>query len=182
MNLNNEIHFIPGLGIDTNLAPTRRIGWETSATYQVINDARLRGGLAYTKATFREGEFAGNEIPLVSPWSGNVNLSWNIIDKLLVFDVTGRFWSARRMDNDQANVQPEIPANGTVDVRLGGAYERFFWSVAVENLFNVDYYDYAIASGGIPAGAFPAVPPTMGAYSAYPQAGRTFMVRAGATF
>jgi iron complex outermembrane recepter protein len=182
MNLNNEIHFIPGLGVDTNLAPTRRIGWETSATYQVTNDVRLRGGLAYTKATFREGEFAGNEIPLVSPWSGNVNLLWNIIDKLLVFDVTGRFWSARRMDNDQANVQPQIPANGTVDVRLGGAYERFFWSVAVENLFNVDYYDYAIASGGIPAGAFPAVPPTIGAYSAYPQAGRTFMVRAGAAF
>jgi len=182
MNLNNEIHYIPALGEDVNLDPTRRVGWETNATYQLTNDVRLRGGLAYTKATFREGEFAGNEVPLVSPWSGNAGVSWNIYEKLLVLDVTGRFWSSRRMDNDQANVQPKIPANGTVDVRIGGAYDRFFWSAAVENLFNVDYYDYAIASGGIPAGAFPAIPPTIGAFTAYPQAGRTFLLRAGATF
>jgi iron complex outermembrane receptor protein len=182
MNLNDEIHYIPALGEDVNLDPTRRIGWETSATYQLTNDVRLRGGLAYTKATFREGEFVGNEIPLVSPWSGNAGVSWNIYQKLLVLDVTGRFWSARRMDNDQANVQPKIPANGTVDVKIGGTYDRFFWSAAVENLFNVNYFDYAIASGGIPASAFPAIPPTIGAYSAYPQAGRTFLLRAGATF
>jgi iron complex outermembrane recepter protein len=182
MNLNDEIHFIPALAEDVNLDPTRRWGWETSASYQVTNNVRARGALAYTNATFREGEFAGNQIPLVSPWSGNVGLTWNIVDKFLVFDVTGRFWSARRMDNDQANAQPLIPANGTVDVKIGGAYDRFFWSLAVENLFNVDYFDYAIASGGLPAGAFPAVPPTIGAYQAYPQAGRTFMLRAGATF
>jgi iron complex outermembrane recepter protein len=183
MNLNDEIHFIPALQQDINLDPTRRVGWETTASYQLTNDVRLRGGLAYTRATFREGEFAGNQIPLVSPWSGNAGVSWNIFDKLLVLDVTGRFWSARRMDNDQANVQPKIPANGTVDVRFGGAYDRFFWSASVENLFNVDYYDYAIASGGFPAGLFgPATPPTIGAYSAYPQAGRTFVLRAGATF
>jgi iron complex outermembrane receptor protein len=183
MNLNDEIHFIPALGQDVNLDPTRRVGWETNVGYQVSNDVRLRGGLAYTQATFREGQYAGNEIPLVSPWSGNVGLSWNIIEKLLVFDVTGRFWSARRMDNDQANVQPEIPGNGTVDVKIGGTYDRFFWSAAVENLFNVDYFDYAIASSGFPAGTFgPATPPTIGAYSAYPQAGRTFLLRAGATF
>jgi iron complex outermembrane receptor protein len=171
MNLNNEIHFIPALGIDTNLDPTRRFGWETSATYQLTNDVRLRGGLAYTNATFREGEFAGDQIPLVSPWSGNVGLTWSIIDKFLALDVTGRFWSSRRMDNDQANVQPKIPANGTVDVKLGGTYDRFFWSATVENLFNVNYYDYAIASSF-----------TSGVFAAYPQAGRTFVLRVGATF
>jgi iron complex outermembrane receptor protein len=75
------------------------------------------------------------------------------------------------MDNDQANVQPKIPANGTVDVKLGGTYDRFFWSATVENLFNVNYYDYAIASSF-----------TSGVFAAYPQAGRTFVLRAGATF
>jgi iron complex outermembrane receptor protein len=183
MNLNDEIHFIPALQQDVNLDPTRRVGWETNASYQVSDQVRLHGGLAYTKATFREGPFAGNEVPLVSPWSGNAGVSWSIYQKLLVLDVTGRFWSSRRMDNDQANQQPLIPANGTVDVRLGGTYDRFFWSASVENLFNVDYYDYAIASSGFPAGPFgPATPPTIGSFSAYPQAGRTFLLRAGATF
>jgi iron complex outermembrane recepter protein len=183
MDLQNEIHFIPALQQDVNLDPTRRTGWETSASYQATDDVRLRGGLAYTRAVFREGPYAGNDIPLVSRWSGNAGLSWAIVEKLLVLDVAARFWSSRRMDNDQAAIQPLIPGNATVDMKLGGEYDRFFWSIAVENIFNVNYFDYAIASGGFPPGPFGgATPPTIGLYTAYPQAGRTFMVRAGATF
>ncbi len=70
MELNNEIHFIPALFVDVNLDPTQRLGWENSATYQLSDDVRLRGGFAYTRATFREGPFAGKEVPLVSPWTG----------------------------------------------------------------------------------------------------------------
>ena len=171
MKLNNEIHFIPALFLDVNLDPTQRLGWENSTTYQLTDDVRLHGGFAYTRATFRDGPFAGNDIPLVSRWSGNAGASWDIWKKLAVLDVTGRFVGERRMDNDQTNTQPLIPANATVDVKLGGQYDRFFWSAAVLNLFNVSYFDYAIAS------AF-----TQGFYSAYPQPGRTFVLRAGATF
>lgn len=171
MELNNEIHFIPALFLNVNLDPTRRLGWENSATYQLTDDVRLHGGFAYIRATFREGPFAGNDIPLVSRWTGNAGASWDIWRKLFVLDVTGRFVGARHMDNDQTNTQPLIPANATVDVKLSGEYERFFWSLTVLNLFNVSYFDYAIAS------AF-----TQGFYSAYPQPGRTFLVRAGATF
>jgi iron complex outermembrane receptor protein len=171
MELNNEIHFIPALNQDINLDPTQRIGWENSATYQLTNDARLRGTLTYTRATFREGSFAGNQIPLVSPWSGSAGATWNIAKDLLVLDVAARFAGERRMDNDQANFQPQIPAIVTVDVKLGGKYDRFFWSVAVENLFNVSYFDYAIASAT-----------TAGFYNAYPQPRRTVMLRAGTIF
>lgn len=183
MRLDNEIHFIPALGVDTNLDPTQRWGWETTALYQFNGDVRLKGGLAYTRATFREGPFAGNDIPLVSRWSGNAGLTWDIVQKLLVLDVTGRFFGERRMDNDQMNIQPLIPANATADVKLGGSYDRFFWSAAVLNVFDLHYYDYAIASGGIAAGPFfGGLPPTIGLFSAFPLAGRTFMLRAGATF
>ena len=171
MNLENEIHFIPALMVDVNLDPTKRTGWENSASYQLTDDVRLRGGVAYTHAVFREGPFAGNDIPLVSRWTGNAGLSWNIVKKLLVLDVSARFWSERRMDNDQSNVQPQIPANATADVKIGGAYERFFWSAAALNVFDVKYFDYAIASAT-----------TLGYYTAYPQPGRTFVLRAGVTF
>jgi iron complex outermembrane receptor protein len=43
--------------------------------------------------------------------------------------------------------------------------------VSVNNLFNALYYDYAIASTFTP-----------GRFSAYPLPGRTYMVKAGATF
>jgi iron complex outermembrane receptor protein len=171
MELNNEIHFIPALFANVNLDPTQRMGWENSATYQLSDDVRVRAGVAYTRATFREGQFAGKEIPLVAPWSGYTGLTWDIVKKLLVLDVTATFWSDRRMDNDQANIQRQIPANATMNVKLGGEWNQFFWSAAVLNLFNTNYYDYAIAS------AF-----TQGFFSAYPQPTRTFVLRAGATF
>jgi iron complex outermembrane receptor protein len=171
MELNNEIHFIPALFANVNLDPTQRIGWENSATYQLSNDVRLRAGVAYINATFREGQFAGKQIPLVAPWSGYSGLTWDIVKKLLVLDVTATFWSDRRMDNDQSNIQPLIPANATMNVKIGGEWNQFFWSAAVLNLFNSNYYDYAIAS------AF-----TQGFFSAYPQPTRTFTLRAGATF
>ena len=50
------------------------------------------------------------------------------------------------MDNDQANTQRRIPANATVDFKLSGEYQHFFWSLSANNLLNALYYDYAIAS------------------------------------
>lgn len=173
MNLNNEILFIPfpPLGANTNLDPTRRVGVENAATWHVSEDLRLKGGLTYTRATFREGVYAGNDVPLVSRWTGNVGLSWNVYKKFAVFDAVVNFVGERRMDNDQANFQPQIPAHTTVDVRLGGAFEHLFWSVSVQNLFDVEYFDYAVASSA-----------TFNRYNAYPLAGRTYMVKAGMTF
>jgi len=183
MWLNNEIHFIPALFQDVNLDPTRRIGWENGVSYQLTNDVRLRGAVAYTDATFRAGPYAGNEIPVVSRWSGSAGTTWNILEKLLVLDVGVQFFGPRRMDNDQLNIQPLIPGQATVDLKLGGQYDHFFWSAAVLNLFDVHYFDYALASGGSPASLFgPATPPTIGAFNAYPLAGRSFMLQAGATF
>ena len=90
MRLTNEIHFLPAVGVDINLDPTQRVGWETSALYQINNAVRARGGVTYTDATFRDGPYAGNEIPLVSRWSGYAGLSWDIVPKLLALDVTSR--------------------------------------------------------------------------------------------
>jgi iron complex outermembrane receptor protein len=150
---------------------------ETSVKVQVTDTVRLSGAANYTRAVFREGTFAGNDVPLVSRWSGNVGASWDIWQKYLIFDGVVRYVGARRMDNDQVNLQPLIPAHTVVDVRLGGEVEKFYWSVSVQNLFNAQYFDYAVAS------PFPfGFGSSIGTYNAYPQPGRTYMVRAGATF
>ena len=173
MTLNNELLFIPfpPLGANTNLDPTRRVGVENAVIWHVSPDLRVKGGLTYTRATFREGVYAGNDVPLVSRWTGNVGVSWNVYQKLAVFDAVLNYVGERRMDNDQANFQPEIPAHTTVDVRLGGEWQHLFWSVSVQNLFDAQYFDYAVASSA-----------TYGRYNAYPLPGRTYMVKAGATF
>ena len=171
MDLENEIHFSPALFYNVNLDPTRRYGAETSAALRVSDTVTFRGGMAYTRAIFREGAFAGNDVPLVSRHTGNLGVTWNIWQNYLVFDATLRAWSERFMDNDQTNTQRLIPASATVDFKLSGAYERFFWSISVNNLFDAMYYNYAIASTFTP-----------GRFSAYPLPGRTYMVKAGATF
>ena len=171
MELTNEIHFNPVDYYNYNLDPTRRYGSETSVSYRVNDTLLLRGGAAYTRAIFREGPFAGNDVPLVSRYTGNFGLTWNVWQNYLVLDATARVWSARRMDNDQPNTQSKIPANGTIDLKLSGKYDRYFWSFSVNNVLNAQYYDYAIAS------AF-----TDGRFSAYPLPGRTYLLKAGATF
>jgi iron complex outermembrane receptor protein len=171
MNLTNEIHFDPVNFVDTNLDPTRRYGSETSASLRASDSVLLRGGFACTRAIFREGPFAGNDIPLVSRVTASAGVSWNIWQKYLVADATVRYWGTRRMDNDQTNTQGLIPADATVDFKLSGEYDRFFWSLSVNNAFNALYYDYAIAS------TF-----TEGRFNAYPLPGRTFLLKAGATF
>jgi iron complex outermembrane receptor protein len=171
MDLENEIHFNPVLFYNVNLDPTRRYGAETSASVRATDTVLLRGGMAYTRAVFREGPFAGADVPLVSRFTASAGVTWNIWQNYLVFDATIRGWSSRIMDNDQANLQARIPANATADLKLSGQYEHLFWSLSVNNLLNALYYDYAIASSF-----------TAGRFSAYPLPGRTYMVRAGATF
>ncbi len=113
MLLNNEIMFIPfpPIGANINLDPTRRVGVENSATLRLSDALRLKGGLTYTRATFREGIYAGNDVPLVSRWTGNLGLTWDVYQKLAVFDAVVRYVGERRMDNDQANFQPLIPGS-----------------------------------------------------------------------
>ena len=171
MDLENEIHFNPALFYNVNLDPTRRYGSETSASLRVSDSVVLRAGFAYTRAVFREGPFAGMDVPLVSHYTASGGVTWNIWQDYLVLDATLRAWGERFMDNDQANTQRRIPADATVDLKLGGVYEHFFWSLSVNNLLNALYYDYAIASSFTP-----------GRFSAYPLPGRTYMVKAGATF
>lgn len=180
MRLTDEIHFRFGPNFEANninLDPTRRYGHETIASYRVNDTLRLKGGLAFTRAKFVEGLFAGNDVPLVSTWTGSAGLSWDIWQKYLTMDTVVRYVGQRRMDNDQVNLQPLIPAHTIVDMRIGGEIEKFFWSFAVLNLFDVDYFDYAIASP-FPFGFQSA----LGRYNAYPQPGRNYMLRAGVTW
>ena len=171
MDLQNEIHFHPALFYNTNLDPTRRSGLETAASYRLSDSLLVRGGFAFTRAVFREGAFAGHTVPLVSPYTASAGVTWNIWQNYLVLDATLRGWGERYMDNDQANTQRRIGADATVDLKLSGAVDRFFWSFAVNNVLNALYYDYAIASTFTP-----------GRFSAYPLPGRSYLLKAGVTF
>ena len=110
-------------------------------------------------------------MPLVSRWTGNLGLAWDIVPRFLLADLTLRYSGERRFDNDQANFQPMIPGYSVVDLRIAGSIEALRWSLAINNLFDADYFDYGIASET-----------TFGTYNAYPQPGRTVMFKLGMDF
>lgn len=171
MYLKNEIHYDPVNMFNYNLDPTHRYGSETNATYALSDSFRLKGSFAYTRAVFSEGQFAGNDVPLVSRYSGSTGLSWNVWQRYVMFDATWRFWSSRRFDNDQLNRQPLIPGNSTIDLKLSGELDRYYWAAAITNVFSTPYYDYGVASASTP-----------GVITFYPLPGRVYTLKAGATF
>jgi iron complex outermembrane receptor protein len=173
MYLADELHFSPITFANTNLDPTRRYGVENTVTIEVTKDVRLKEVASYTRAVFRSGPFAGNDVPEVARWSGSSGVSWDIYGKYLTFDAVARFAGKRFVDGDEVNVgATTIPATALVDARIGGQIDRFFWSLSVQNLFNRSYYEYALDTS-FPGNLFVSV---------YPLPGRTVMLRAGATF
>ena len=172
MDLENEIHFNPALFFNANLDPTRRYGSETSASLRVSDTVPLRGGMAYTRAVFREGPFAGNDVPLVSRYTAKRRRDLEYLAELSGVRRHGACLE-RALHGQRPGQHPAAASrpSATVDLKLSGAYERFFWSLSVNNLFDAQYYDYAIASTFTP-----------GRFSAYPLPGRTYMVKVGATF
>jgi len=172
MNLENELHLNPITGANTNFDPTRRTGVETLASWNVTDWLRLKGNLTRQEAIYREGPFQGKFVPVVSKWTANAGLSMDLWQKYLTFDAVMRYASDRFLDSDEANLGTMmIPSHAVVDIRLGGAVESFFWSVAIQNLFDRKYFDYG--NGVSFTGA------TLDFISLYPLPGRTFMAKAG---
>ncbi len=171
MELRDELHFDPTTFVNTNLDPTRRRGVEGAANWRLADNLRLRGALTFTDARFSEGQWRGKEVPLVSRVTGSAGLSWDIVDRLATLDAGVRRVGERRFDNDQANFQPTIPGHTLLDLRLAGRVEWASWSLAVNNLLDVKYFDYGIARAS-----------TFGTSNAYPLPGRTLMARIGARF
>ena len=174
MELTNELFFSPATFTNLNLDPTRRYGFENIAGWNATDALRFKAGLAYTRSVFREGPFAGNDVPLVSRWTGSAGVSWDVYKKYVTVDAVARFFGPRRMDNDSANQQVQIPGQTLVDLRVGGEYQNVFWSLSAQNLFDVHYFEYAISSLD-----FVTSLPVVGTYNAYPLPGRTLLAKAG---
>ena len=115
-----------------------------------------------------------NLVPIVIEKSGRGERAYDIYSRLLKDRIA---FLGGVVDDDSANLQVEIPGQTLVDLRLGGARDHFFWSIAVQNVFNVHYFEYAVSSIN-----FLTELPLVGTYSAYPLPGRTFLAKGGMTW
>lgn len=156
MRLDNEIHFDPVTFTNVNLDPTRRYGFEMHGRQPLAPHWAMRGSYTYARAEFRDGEFEGNDVPLVPRHGASVGVEWQPRNGWQM-SVTGRYVGAQRMENDENNRASKIPSFTLVDVLLARDLKDWRFEARVNNLFDREAYDYAVAST-FTAGRFAAYP------------------------
>lgn len=156
MKLDDEIHFDPVTFTNINLDPTLRQGVELSITSRVSDVLRLKGQYAYTHAEFREGEFRGNEVPLVPSNTASLSALWDL-SSAMQFIMTANHVGTKFFDNDEDNTFMKISSYDIVDVKLLSKFGPWKFSGTINNLFGEEYFDYGVISNFTP-----------GRYNAYP--------------
>ena len=177
MKLKNELRFDPtlggGFGLNENAAPTRRIGSEMTAGYEITSNLKLRLNVAFIDAKFRKGVFADNQVPLVPQWQLGSRLNWRLIKDKLIATLSTNYIDRARLENDESNEGEQIPAYYLVDLRCGGdlsgeGYSGPNWSIELTNLLDKNYYNYGVRSTT-----------NIKRFNVYPLAGRVFLLSIG---
>jgi iron complex outermembrane recepter protein len=181
-DVTDEIHLDPftlGVG-NTNLPPSRRRGVELDGAWRLTPALQLTGGYAYTDAHFRAGvlpgsgltigtniDIAGRRVPLVPVHKLNLGFAWDLGPRTLLSGAVTAV-SAQYMDNDEPNsLGAKIPAYNVVDLKLAHEFGWGRLALAANNLFDEQYYTYAVRSQF-----------TADRYAVYPLPGRTFALTA----
>jgi iron complex outermembrane receptor protein len=181
-DVTDEIHLDPfTTGVcNTNLPPSRREGLELETSWQPVRAFRVSAGYAYTEAKFREGVLPGNpfaigtnlpiggkKVPLVPEHKLNAGFAWDVATKTRVSG-TLSYVSSQYLDNDEPNsLGTKIPAYSVVDLKATRDFGRVRLGLAVNNLFDEKYYNYAVRSAFTPD-----------RYAVYPLPGRTISLSA----
>ena len=157
INVRDEIHldaFTSGIG-NTNLPPSRRRGLELETKWQISRELSLLGAYTYTDARFRSGvlpggaftvDITGKTVPLVPRHKLNLGASWAFTQNTRLSAMVV-YTSDQFMDNDEGNtLGVKIPAYTVADLKLSHQQGAWTLSAVINNLFDRQYYNYAVRS------------------------------------
>jgi iron complex outermembrane receptor protein len=153
-NLVNEIFFDPtiGYGINTNLDPTRRQGFEIDAAAPIAADWRVSGHLQHVKASFTAGPNVGREMVLVPANVVSARLSWTPSGGHSA-DVGLQWVDSQRYGADFTNsCAARIPSHTTFDARYARTIGAWELAVSGQNLSDKRHFSNAF---GCQSGIYP---------------------------
>ncbi|HYO87837.1 MAG TPA: TonB-dependent receptor, partial [Candidatus Limnocylindrales bacterium] len=167
IKVEDEIHldvYSTGIG-NTNMPPLQRYGLELEAHGRVSAiDLSANYTLAYaqfTDGTLNGVALEGKDVPLVPQNKLSLGALWHISEQTRL-SADAHYAGGQLMDNDEANrFEQRIPAYTLVDLKLMRQIGNWQLAVAVNNLFDQDYYTYAVHS-----------PTNADRFNAYPLPGR----------
>jgi iron complex outermembrane receptor protein len=114
----------------------------------------LLGAYTYTDARFRSGTLAGppavdisgKTVPLVPRQKVNLGASWGFTQYTRLSAMVA-YIGEQYMDNDEGNtLGVKIPAYTVADLKLSHRKGDWTVSAAINNLFDRQYYNYAVRS------------------------------------
>ena len=165
--------FTTGIG-NTNLPPSRRYGVELEGRLNPLPSWSLGANYSYTVAKFRSGvlpggaftrsnvNIGGKNVPLVPQHKLNADVQW-IPAKNSTLTLSASYVSKQILDNDEPNdLGVTIPGYTVVDLKFTQKFGAWQAALAVNNLFDKEYFNYAVRSQF-----------TQDRYAVYPLPGRT---------
>lgn len=152
MRVKDEIHldiYTTGVG-NTNFPPLDRYGLEFDAKGRLSSvDWHAAYTLAFAKftdGTLNGVALDGKDVPLVPRNKLSLGVVWHINGQTRL-SADAQYVSSQRMDNDEPNrFDQKIPAYTLVDLKLVRQIGNWQLSAALNNLFDVNYYTYAVHS------------------------------------
>ncbi len=154
-NLTNEIFYDPTLnfGVNTNLDPTRRQGFELDAEHKIDSAWAVSAHYQHVQAKFREGVNNGKEMTLVPNNTVSARLSWTPANGQSA-DVGVQWVDQQRYGSDFSNsCAGEIPSYTTLDARYARKFGQWEWALSGQNLADKHYFSQAY---GCKSGIYPS--------------------------
>ena len=144
-NIPNPAFWNPAnLGANVNFDPTRRQGVELDGERKLSSSLKWRGNLAWRSAQFREGSYAGKQVPLVPTKVVAMGLDWQLAPEHKISG--GVNWVASAHP-DVMN-QCVMPSYSVSHVRYAYQRKDMDWALAINNLTDHRYYTQAFGCSG----------------------------------
>jgi iron complex outermembrane receptor protein len=142
-----------------------------SGTADINDRLRLQGNYTYMRSKFRDGPYAGNNVPLVPENTATVSGIWKQ-SPATEFILTANFIDNKYFDNDQSNTfGKKIPSYKTVDAKIRHRYRDYRMTAEINNIFAEEAIDYGVSGT-----------PSSGIYTAYPLPERTLLFTIAKSF
>ncbi len=142
MNLTDEIGYDGTLGANVNLDRTRRQGVEAELDWQPGAGVDLRLAHTYTDAKFRDGAYAGRQVPLVARHRTTLTIAWDGGAagrySALANHVGGRYYSG-----DFANALGTLAGYTTLDLQAAWTFKPWTITARLLNAFDKHYAPFA---------------------------------------
>ncbi len=161
--LRNEVGLDATQFNNINYDPTMRRGIEAEARWKVSPSSELGAVFGLREAIFDEGQFAGNQVPLVSGRTLTLHWQQDLGDTrkfTWVTQLQSSQWVAGDLNNTCAD---SIGGFGVTRWRYAQTAAGWDWALNLNNVFDRQYYNYRTRCN-----------PT--SRSVYPEAGRTWLM------